>query len=98
MLQGGKAAHQETSDDDDQRGDLVKPMEEEKPSLVCERSRARLDRAPKCEGCAGVKEVRPRANWILAAGWQNAKRFAKQIACCNVVFGGCESGFPMHTL
>ena len=48
MLQGGKAAHQETSDDDDQRGDLVKPMEEEEPSLVCERSRARLDNAPKC--------------------------------------------------
>ena len=48
MLQGGKAAHQQMSDDDGQRGDLVKPKEEEEPSLVCERSRARLDSAPKC--------------------------------------------------
>ena len=49
MLQGGKAAHQETSDDDGQRGELVKPMEEEEPSLVCERSRARLNRAKVCK-------------------------------------------------
>ena len=48
MLQGGKAAHQETSDNDGQRGDLVKPMEEEEPSLVKKGSRARLDSAPKC--------------------------------------------------
>ena len=48
MLQGGKAAHQQMSDDDGQRGDLVKPKEEEELSLVCERSRARLESAPKC--------------------------------------------------
>ena len=48
MLQGGKAAHQETSDDDGQRGDLVKPMEEEEPSLVKKRSREQLDGAQKC--------------------------------------------------
>ena len=48
MLQGGKAAHQETSDDDGQLGDLVKPKEEGEPSLMCERSRARLDSARKC--------------------------------------------------
>ena len=48
MLQGGKAAHQETSDDDGQRGDLVKPMEEEEPSLVKKGSRKQLDSAQKC--------------------------------------------------
>ena len=48
MLQGGKAAHQQTSEDDGQRDELVKPMEEEKPSLVRETSRARLDSALKC--------------------------------------------------
>ena len=40
MLQGGKAAHQQMSDDDGQRGDLVKPMEEEKPALVRKTNRA----------------------------------------------------------
>ena len=48
ILQGGKAAHQETSDDDGQRGDLVKPMEEKKPSLAKKRSFAQLDSAQKC--------------------------------------------------
>ena len=48
MLQGGKAAHQETSDNDGQRGDLMKPKEEEEPSLLKKRSRVRLDNAPKC--------------------------------------------------
>ena len=48
MLQGGKAAHQQTSDDDGQRGELVKPMEEEEPYLVRKRSRARLDNMLKC--------------------------------------------------
>ena len=48
MLQGGKAAHQQMSDDDGPRGDLVKPKEEEEPSLVSDRSRARLDSALKC--------------------------------------------------
>ena len=48
MLQGGKAAHQQMSDDDGQRGDLVKPMEEEELSLVKKRSRARLDSVLKC--------------------------------------------------
>ena len=48
MLQGGKAAHQETSDDDGQRGDLVKPMEEEEPSLMKKRSHEQLDSAQKC--------------------------------------------------
>ena len=35
------------SDDDGQQGDLMKPKEEQEPSLVCERSRARLDNTPK---------------------------------------------------
>ena len=48
MLQGGKAAHQQTSDDDGQRGELVKAMEEEEPSLVRKTSRARLDSALMC--------------------------------------------------
>ena len=48
MLQRGKAAHQQTSDDDGQRGELVKPMEEDKPSLVRETSRVRLDRMLMC--------------------------------------------------
>ena len=33
MLQGGKAAHQQTSDDDGQRGELVKSKEEEEHGL-----------------------------------------------------------------
>ena len=48
MLQGGKAAHQQTIDDDVQRGELVKPIEEEEPSLVRKTSRARLDSALMC--------------------------------------------------
>ena len=48
MLQGGKAAHQQMSDDDGQRGDLVKHMEEEEPYLVRERSCAGLDSVLKC--------------------------------------------------
>ena len=48
MLQGGKAAQKQTSDDDGQRGELVKPMEEEEPSLVRKISRARLGSTLKC--------------------------------------------------
>ena len=48
MLQGGKAAHQQTIDDGGQRGDLVKHMEEEEPSIIRKTSRARLDSALKC--------------------------------------------------
>ena len=49
MLQGGKAAHQPIiTDDDGQRGELVKPMEEEEPSLVGKTSRTRLDSALMC--------------------------------------------------
>ena len=36
------------SDDDGRRGKLLKPKEEGELSLVCERSRARLESAPKC--------------------------------------------------
>ena len=47
MLQGGKAAHQQTSDDDGQRGELVKPMEEEEPSLVSENKPCATGRSAK---------------------------------------------------
>ena len=81
MLQGGKAAHQERSDDDGQRGDLVKPMEEEKPSLVKKRSFAQLDSAQKCamkrwsEGreqarFAGMIDLNTQRNasWLMEGG------------------------------
>ena len=87
MLQGGKAAHQETSDDDGERGDLVKPMEEEEPSLVKKRSREQLDGAQKCamkrwsEGreqarFAGMIDLNTQRNalWLMEGGEDACKQ------------------------
>ena len=69
MLQEGKAAHQQTSDDDGQRGELVKPMEEEEPSLVRKISRAQLDNVLMCakkrwSGGSGTKHKLDASSWL----------------------------------
>ena len=83
------------SDDGGQRGDLVKPMEEEEPSLVKKRSRAQLDRAPKCamkrwsEGREQARfavmidlNTQRNASWLIEGGedvWKQSGRVSGSV-------------------
>ena len=95
MLQGGNAAHQLTDDDDGRRGKVVKLRREEEPSLMRKTSRARLDNVLMCakkrwsEG-SGIRRKLDTFNWLA--------KLKAIVACCNVVFGSCDSGFPVHKL
>ena len=90
MLQGGKTAHQQTSDDDGQRGELVEPMEGEEPSLVRKRSCTQLNSVLVC-AMKRWSEGRGTSRDLQCRGGQN---FPKSTELRNCIAFRPFFGFP----